>query len=216
MVKAAKGTSIIHTFARKERGVTVPVSKQQITMPDGSVGLSVGIDLSAVEVPDRSYYAEVCGLAYENVRVKFMFGQMQRNGKPRSLIIISMTPHAAAMCLDLVDRLATPSLDEILLRTQIEKGRLTDFPEDPEETAALKASMVAMAFFGRDACLDFYDASPFSWAGAQSSSKMTVLGVVRINTDTALVAAMVDRLREFQAQFPADARTSGGIHGKDI
>ena len=39
---------------------------------------------------------------------------------------------------------------------------LTSIEEEPEQTVTLFANIIGLAFAGREACLDFYHASPFS------------------------------------------------------
>jgi hypothetical protein len=213
MGKQHRGGQLVQTFARREKGTAVHVTARQVTLKDGTSGTVHGINLSEAEVPDRSYVAETCGAIYENNTVKLMFAQPKLGGGLRSLVIISMTPLAAAQFLHAVEHLQNVSLDEIATKSNIIKEPLSDFPAtEPEQTAGLAANMVAAAFSGRETCMDFYHANAFTVAALPATSKLHLEPVVRINTRTSLMLALVHRLQELRSEFPADAAIWGNIN----
>lgn len=190
-------------FAR-ERGTPVPASNHNIKLIDGSMAQAVGIDLAQATCPDRSYPAELAGVVYENGTVKLLFGQATRGGKVRSLIEISMAPLAVIQLLNVIEELKNPSLEDLFRQTGEVVRTLTKFDEDPPEVARLKANMVSMGFSGSEACVDFYDASPFTMSNLQTGTATTanVAGVVRIDTQTSLMHALVLGIKELVSQFP--------------
>lgn len=202
----------IHTshqrFAR-ERGTPVPASNRTIKLLDGSTAQAVGIDLSQATCPDRSYPAELAGVVYENGTVKLLFGQATRSGKVRSLIEISMSPLAVIQLLNVIEELKNPSLEDLFRLTGEGVRTLSVFDEDPPDVARLKANMVSMGFSGSEACIDFYDASPFTMSNLQNgaATSANVLEVVRIDTQTSLVYALVLKVKELIQQFPSQIKT---------
>lgn len=192
----------------KERGTSVPVSNRLLKFSDGSSTKAVGIDLSQATCPDRSYHAELAGVAYENGIVKLLFGQATRSKKVRSLIEVSMSPHAVIQSLNVIAEIKNPSIEDLLRLTGEETRTLSEFDEDPPEVARLKANMWSVGFSGSEASIDFYDASPFAMGMLQNgaAASITIVGVVRIDTQTALVHALILRLRELISQFPCQIR----------
>ena len=191
-------------FAR-ERGVAVPASSSEIMLPDGSTAFIVGIDLSKAMCPDRSYPAELAGVVYENGIVKLLFGQATLDGGVRSLVEVSMSPQATIQALTVIEELKNPSLEDIFRSTGEEGRTLTEFKIDPPDVARLKANMLAIGLSGSEACIDFYDLSSFAKRNLQIGTTETanVLGVVRIDTQTALVHALILKIKELTSRFPS-------------
>lgn len=213
MGKHQRGGQLVQTFARREKGTPVPVTTRQVTLKDGTAGTVHGINLSEAEVPDRTYVGETCGAICENNMVKITFAQPKLGGGLRSLVIISMTPLAATQFLHSIERLQSPSLEEIAAKSNITEEPLSDLPtSEPEQTASLIANMVAAAFSGRETCMDFYHANAFTIAALPATSKMHLEPVVRINTRTSLMLALVHRLQELRRDFPVDATAWGNIN----
>ena len=197
-----KGGQIVPTFARREKGTAIPVSARTITLPDGSSAIAHAINLSGAEVPDRTYFGGSCGIEYSNKTIKIMFAQPKLGGGLRSLLLISTTILGAAQFLDSVESLATPSLVDIATQTKIAPEPLMDFPaQEPEQTAEFVANIIAAAFSGQDACLDFYHANPYSVMMVPATNKLFLEPIVRVNTRTSLVLSLVNRLRQLKPQF---------------
>jgi len=195
--------SQIATLLRREPGFAAPIVTRPIKLPNGGVASEIGIDLSQAEVPERTYFGDVCGIEYVHETVRIIFGQLKRSGKPLSLVTISLSPQSILQFIETVDRMTEPSFAELLQIGSINSEPLLDFIDDPEDAANMKASLVAIALAGPDACLDFYDASPFVVAQARRSpsGKMMLRGVVRIDTRTAIMMSVMDRLKEIGANF---------------
>jgi hypothetical protein len=67
-----------------------------------------------------------------------------------------------------------------------------------------------MAFAGREACIDFYHASPFSLNFVKQNKKMAIEPVVRVMFKTGLAIALVDRVREISVAFPVERGLPNG------
>lgn len=202
-----KSSNTLHTqqFAR-ERGTPVSVAAITARVNDGSSLVSYTIDLTQAPSPDRSYPAELVGLSYENGLVIVMFGQRTRNGAVRSLIEVVMPPEGIVRLLNAVDEMSNPTFSQVMASSVIGVDTLTTFEDDPKEVARLKANAATVGFSGSEACVDFYDMSPFSVARVhQGASTANVLGVVRIDTQTLLVGALVAEMRKVAKSFPIPA-----------
>src|SRR5437868_6498460 len=87
---------LIQRIARRERTTPIPVAVQRVRLKDGSAGEVHSLNLSEADVPDRTYFGEGCSAKYENESVSIAFAQPKLGGGLRSLVIIAMTPPAAA------------------------------------------------------------------------------------------------------------------------
>ena len=177
---------------------------------DGSFGKTVEIDLTRASPPDKSYSADLAGAVYENGVLKLLFGQASRNGGVRSLIEISMSPVSVIQMINSLNKIVNPSILEILERIGESNRDLTEFDEDPKEVARLKANMVMIGLSGQEACLQFFDADAFAMKKLQQTGKSSsdsVVGVVRVDTQTALIPTLISKLRELASQFPAQTRS---------
>ena len=202
-----KSSHLVQTAQRRERGTAVPVSTRRVTLADGMSVELQGINLANADVPDRSYFGEICGVRYLNQAVTLMFAQPKLGDDGlRSLVLIAMTPSSGAHFTKSLDDLRNPSLEEIVKQSNIEDRPLSEFPrEEPEQTAALTANIVAVAIHGHECCLDFYHANAFSHAAARQSNQMYLDPVVRVTTYTALLWSLQRGLRELKKGYPRDA-----------
>ncbi len=161
------------------------------------------ISLANADIPERTYDSDVAGAIYEKDLVKLMFAQAKLGGGLRSLVIVSMTPIATAQFLQMMTQMSKPSIREIADGTNIQVEALTPFPDvEPDQTASLRANVVAAAFSGQDACFDFYQISPFAAAQLPTTSKLNLEAVVRVNTYTSLAVSLIEKLQEFAKVFP--------------
>ena len=133
-----------------------------------------------------------------------LFAQPRRDNpdRLRTLLIVSMPAIAIPGFLDSIARMQSPSLDDIAARINIQSETATTFHTEAEQTVEVDANIVAMAFSGNEACLDFYESSPFSMASLPVTNNLNLIPVVRVNTRTSLALGMIARLRELQKQFP--------------
>jgi hypothetical protein len=198
-----------HGYA-KERGVLVPTTKVPISESSGYSRFEM--DLSQALCPDKSYAADMAGAVYEMGEVLVLFGQRSRDGNARSLVEISMSPLSVLQTLQSASNLSGATLQEIMGNIGDNERELSSFSEDPKEVARLKANLVYMAFNGSEACLDFFDTSPFTIRKLLTgeSDKGNVAGIVRIDTQTALIKSLLTKLTELSSQFPSALRRRAG------
>jgi hypothetical protein len=178
------------------------------TLPEGSTATSIEIDMSKVPPPERSYFAELAGVEYENGSVNFLFGQSTRDNKIRSMIEISMSPYSVIQALRSIEALNAPSLADIVQKQGDASAVLSAFKEEPPEVARIKANIMTFAFADSEASIEYFYISPFSVANLNKrlATSVDVQGVVRIDTQTILVEALRQRLIELIPQFSASVR----------
>jgi hypothetical protein len=202
--------SQVQRMPRQGEGAVVELARRQVTHPDGAISLELNLDLAMAPVPEKRYVADVASVIYADDVVQLLFGQRKvgRIEALRSLIVVQMTSTAAGQFLK---TLATwePGARQWLDLNGI-RAQLSQIQEEPEQTVTLFANIVGLAFAGREACVDFYHASPFSLHYVQQNKKMAVEPVVRVMLTTGLAIALVDRVREISAAFPAERGLPNG------
>lgn len=191
---------------RRGEGTPVSVVSRLVTGADGSSRQTHGINLSEAEVPTRRYLAETCAVEYENDLVRLMFAQRRRSSADlRSLVIVVMTPLATVHFLESIKSMKSPTLSEIAEKYKFAPEKLADIKQEPDQTIELVANIVAAAFSGREACLDFYHASSFAFVAVKTTNRLALEPIVRVDMRTSLFNLIVQRLRELQSDFPSDA-----------
>ncbi len=210
MAKSQHHPVVSRAFLRAGEGATVDVTPSSAVKPDGKTVFSVNIDLANVPVPDRRYVSDlVCVLQKPgNSGIKLVFGQQKLSGSGfRSLVIIDMSTAAVRHFNSSMSTMKNPSLEEIAERTGLEPEPLADVTDEPEQTVAFASNVVLAAVSGMEACLDFYHVSSFSIASAQTTRKVGVDPVVRVDIRTALLLSLVEKLHEFESALPAAEET---------
>jgi hypothetical protein len=203
-MRKPKGGQVVH-FTRREPGTGLPVETRHVKLPDGSTGTAHAVNLSSADVPDRTYVAEIAGVEYSDFTVRIMFAQPRLGGGGlRSMVLLALTPRSVHQFVESIENMGKPTLDEICSGERIDPEKLTAFPaEEPAQTAEFFANLVASAFTGREATLDFYHASAFAISNLKTTNKLYVQPIVRVNARTALVVSLLRRLQELRAELPS-------------
>jgi len=119
-----------------------------------------------------------------------------------------MLPNAANTLVSSMLNLQSPTVDEIMRAAKINVGSLSEISEEPDQTVAMAANVVAAAISGEEACLDFYQISSFAKANtfsrenSSASRKINIDPVVRIELPTSLLAALVEKLKTVSGNLP--------------
>lgn len=170
---------------------------------DGKSVTNIGANLAAASVPDRKYVADACAISYQRETVKLIFAQERFDGKGlRSAIVIHMSPRAVVQMLGMFDGPLKQAFEENAQAEGISPEPMANFESEPPQVAALSANLAVAAASGREACMDFYLASPFSLGAATQSRKLALDGVVRVELSTALFFGVIEALRELRGNFP--------------
>lgn len=198
---------------RRERGIAIPVTTRRITLRDGTAGEELSLSLKDAEVPDRSYFGQECSAKYADDVLLIAFAQPKLGGDLRTLLMISMPTPAAAQFIRSVEKMSDPTLSDIATNVKVQEGSLLEFPAiEPEQTVTLAANIVAVAVSGHETCLDFYHASAFSYLHLRQTKNMYLEPVVRVNTRTSLMLALMRRLKEIAVRFPPHVHVLEGTN----
>lgn len=187
---------------RPGEGQNVDVVIHSFASVNGQTVQTMSVDLSNAPVPDRKYLAETCAVSYQRSSVKFLFGQ-QRIGKTelRSLLVIHVSPKSAARFVASLSEM-DPTLEDIAARIGVAPGNGAPITEEPPQTVALAAGMVLFAVSDEEACMDFFQASPFSMGAAPHSKQLSLDPVVRVDLPTSLMLSFVSELNKIAPQLP--------------
>lgn len=186
-----------------EGSTTIAVDVKTFMSTDGRTVTNLGANLAGASVPDRKYVADACAVSYQRDTVKIIFAQEKFDGKGlRSAIVIHMTPRAVVQMLGVFDGPLHQIFEENARSEGIAPEQISTFESEPQQVAALSANLAIGAAAGREACLDFYQASPFSFSIAAQSRKLDLDGVVRVELSTALLLGLLGSLRELMSRFP--------------
>jgi hypothetical protein len=204
MTKTKSLNPAVSNRPRIGEGAQIDAQIVRTQLSDGSVQLGYSFDLTDVPVPDRKYTADIALIQYSNEVLKLGFGQekMGIGDGLRSLLVVHFVTRGASQFIDSMAQMSAPSFEELLNASPVQARELYELTEEPSQTLAFSANLLSVAISGREACLDFYNASPFSMAKMQSSSKLSVEPVVRVDISLGLLAALHKKLGELKNSFP--------------
>ncbi len=191
--------------SRPGEGPTIGFSPHRTSSPDGTTGVTLQLNLGTASVPDRRYVANAAAVVQEKDRVTLIFGQTRLGGIGyRSLVLIGISGAGIHQLL----KSSTPMLiaaRKYAERYQVPPIPLSEINEDvPGQTVPFIANLATAGFTGRDACMDYYNYSPFSVQIAAGGGEFQAEAVVRVNLPTALMLKIYDRLDELKSELPVD------------
>lgn len=193
----------ITTF-RPGEGVLVDMQMSSVTDVDGGGVAFMRGSFSNVPVPERRYSADICFVSYSDETVYVLFGQKRFDGEDlRNLLVVKMSPSAIRSYLDTLAPVENGQTISSLSETMgIYPEMLPKFQNEPKESITLTANIIMAAVSGREGCMDFYYASPFSKAAAAANKKLAVDPVVRIDIRTGLLLGMNSAMEEIIRPLP--------------
>jgi hypothetical protein len=182
---------------RPGEGVFLDAVVDTFVGTDGNTIAQMGINLAAADVPDRKYYADICGISSRRGTVNLMFGQekVDESGL-RSLLVVQMSEFAVGRLLATIDDVKSPTFQEQATAINLPTELLTEKIAEPPQAIALPANIVLCAAAGNEACADFYMASPFALGNVMKSKRLALDPVVRVNLRSTLFLSMLDGLRK--------------------
>lgn len=203
-----------HVTVTQRQGEGVPIDMQVLPVTD-VMGHSIALlrgNLMNLPVPDRHYSADVGYVKYARETVHILFGQ-ERFGSDslRNLLILKMTPAAVRTYLDTLVNEQPTSIAKQSALAGIEAEVLPEFQEEPRESVTLNANVVLAAVSGREGCMDFYYASPFSKGASVQSRKLALDPVVRIDIRTSLFLGLNSKLQDVIAGLPENLVLEGKL-----
>jgi hypothetical protein len=182
---------------RPGEGTSIDIKIESKPWVGGKTMTSIGLDLSTAPVPDRKFAADTAMVLtpHDNV-LRLVFGQERFDGKGlRSAIAVQMSRHSAANLIHAVDAITGPSYAEIVQLDKIPIEKLPNSLEEPDQAVSVSANLALSAVSGQEACIDFYEASPFAMGVAARSQRLDVDPVVRVGLRSSLFMALILEIR---------------------
>ena len=95
---------------------------------------------------------------------------------------------------------------EFMEKNSIRSAVLLDLKgqQEPVQTATVEANIIAAAYSGREACMDFYHSSSFAIHGFGISGKFFAEPTVRVTLTLPLMMGIHDWLMKRKSEMPAD------------
>lgn len=192
----------VHRLNKPGEGASISVSRSPLVDVRGATGVLLTIDFGSAPVPDRRYAADIATVERVNDMVNLIFGQTKVGGVGfRSLLVINLSPSAVHQFLRSLQDIL-PTIHEYAKRSNVAKVDLTNVDQEPNQTVALTANLVAASQSGREACLDFYYSSPWVMMQVKQGGEFAAEPIVRITLSTGLLLAICEKLESVGAQLP--------------
>lgn len=191
--------------SRPGEGSSVGFVVKHSSSADGTTGVTLQLNLNTARVPDRRYVANVAGLVPDVDRITLVFGQTKLGGGAyRSLLLLELSSSYIRQFIRASSAMLKSAI-QYAEKNNVARTELVTVREDvPGQTVPFAANLATAGFTGRDACMDFYYASPFSVQIAGQGGEFQVDPVVRVNLPTALMIAMYEKLMELKDSLPRE------------
>jgi hypothetical protein len=198
----AKKHHLLRTGVPIRKGEGTRISLGPLRPGDRQGEATAAAGLADVAVPDRKYYATICCVETDARSATLMFGQPQiGTNRLRSLLVVRMSVIGVTSLLANIDEMKTPTLDEIARNEGIQPELSPPITVEPVQVVEFASNLSLAAVAGFAACLDFYEASPFSLAHAVTAGEIYVDPVVRVNMPTPFLLGLIARLKDAVLQF---------------
>lgn len=203
---ASKNKLTVQHYSRPGEGALIATVRPKIGPSGEANSEHLSIDLASAPVPDRRYAAEVGAVVQSQDMLRILFGQTKAIGKGlSSLLIIHVSFRAARAFLHSASGVVKNASDH-LAKYNVEKASLLELEgqTEPTQTATVEANVIAAAFAGREACIDFYHASSFALHGFGITGKFYADPTVRVTLAVPLFIAIYEWLLSHKNELPAD------------
>jgi len=189
--------------SRPGEGAILEIGRKMVPHTDGTAGFQISLDLLNAPVPERRYVADAANLTHSNGFVHLIFWQKKITGnEARSMVVLSLTSLAALQYLQNAGA-QIAQFEKAASKLKLE-GSLEKLPEEPAQTVCLAANIIATAWSGREACMDFYHASPFVMGMLAKNGKFAAEPIVRVSLSTGVLLALFRQLESLKPSFPQD------------
>lgn len=188
---------------RPGEGALIDLVAHTVSTVKGQTVQTFGLNMSAAPVPERKYYAQTCDVRLERHTVSLLFGQLKL-GKTelRSLLVVQMSPSNASKLLSSIEEME-PSIQAMAQVGNIAPDTGVQILEEPPQTIAFAAALAMLAIANEDACMDFFQMSPFSLLSASHTKKVGLDPVVRVDLPASLLFGLVQKLQGMSSRLPS-------------
>ncbi|HVA76755.1 MAG TPA: hypothetical protein VNF27_02625 [Candidatus Binataceae bacterium] len=187
---------------RPGEGKEIEVIRRAVPQTDGTTVYEFDIDISHAPVPDRRYLADAAAILFSGGAVRLVLGQ-QRLLSPndlRSAVVVFLSAQAVTQflrsCKDFHPVVSKYAEQHHMVEP------IADIQTEPEHTTFITSNVILTAFSGREACLDFYNSSPFVLAVAQRGGKWALDPILRVDLSTGLLVAILDKMESLKSGLP--------------
>jgi hypothetical protein len=201
---ATKKPNITQHVTRPGEGVALGIVRHDAA--GGVVSQKISVDLATAQVPERRYAAEVGAIIMSDNMVRLIFAQTKPIGKGLITMLVIHIPYQAARAfLDSLGQIV--DLAHVYMKKyKVAESSFLDLANqvEPAQVATVESNIIIAGFSGREACIDFYHASPFARRGFGISGKMYAEPTVRVTLGLPLLMAIYDWLKSHKGELPAD------------
>jgi len=197
----AKSKLMMVPKLRPGEGKEIEVVRRTVPQVDGTTLQEFDIDISYAPVPDRRYLADAGAVLFGGDAVRLVLGQKRLlSGNLRSAVVVFLSAQAVTQFL------RSCQTFHASIRTYIDQhpngDALTEIQAEPEHVTSITANLILAAFSGREACLDFYNSSPFVLAVAQRGGKWALDPILRADLSTGLLLSIIDKMESLKSALP--------------
>jgi hypothetical protein len=195
--------------SRPGEGTSVGFVLKHSSNTDGTAVVKLQLNLNTARVPDRRYVANSAAVVQEGDRLTLIFGQTKLGGGGyRSLLLLELSSTYARQFIQASAAMLKTAI-QYAEKHGVPRAKLAEIREDvPGQTVPFAANIATAGFTGRDACMDYYYASPFSVQIAGQGGEFQADPVVRVNLPTGLMIAIYERLFELKNSLPRESSDS--------
>lgn len=184
----------------------MPVQRRMVPSTDGTSAVELTINLEEAPVPERRYYGELGSATRQGEKVRLVFGQQKLGVQElRSAVVILLSSDAVQHFLKTIDTFQ-PNINAFVARNEITPEPLVNLLSEPDQTIVVAGNFLAMAFHGREACIDVYQISAWAIRAVAATNSIAIDPIVRIDTSTALMKSVIDNLIGLAKELPPEAR----------
>jgi hypothetical protein len=188
----------LQRFVRSRVGEGIAIDVRR----DGNSATKAFLDLSSAEVPTRKYPANAAAVVVGDDAVQWLLGRTNPVGKGLlSLLVLNVSFLGTRQFVKSMAEML-PGVQKFMEKNKIPPKGLIDITEVPLQTVVLEANIVAAAYAGREACLDFYHASSFALHHLSQGGKLHVDPVVRVTLSAPLLIALYRGMAEDKLAIP--------------
>jgi hypothetical protein len=197
----SQGLEQVKFHTRPGEGAIIEINRKMTPKPDGTFEFQIALDLGSAPVPDRRYVADAAHVTYSNSVVSLIFWQKKiTSSEARSMVVVTIASAAVLQHL----QNAEAQMNSLMKSVYANEGTLEALPMEPLQTVCLAANIIASGWSGREACIDFYYASPFVLGMLPKNGKFSAEPIVRVTLSTGILNAVWHKMASYKSLFPKD------------
>ncbi len=184
-------------LAREGEGYSIHIERHIEPLPNGTLRETWGLDLAAAPVPPRQFWADSATVVYRDERIRWLFGQRRETDHSLcSLVAITQSPTTVPDFLKSCGGM-TKDMEGFVAAKGLTLPRPLVLEKEPDQRVVLVANVIAVAFAGDEAVLDFYNMSPRTKSDVRRMGQASapIDPIVRISLRTTLVMTLLNELQ---------------------